>query len=233
LPPIHALVAELARRRAGSAVFVIGLTGSVAVGKTTLAQALHRALPGAEVVSTDGFLRPNAALEADGLAMRKGFPESYDVPALHAALTDVRRGPAVFRGYSHHTYDVDPSLARTLDRPGVLIVEGLCLGREAPLDALIYLDAEECHIETWFTDRLLALWRAGQNDPASFYARFAHFDEAGARAFAAAVWSGINRPNLIDHILPVREVADIVVRKGGDHGIVEVRARQSDRRIFP
>ena len=219
-------MAVLARRRQGSAVFVVGLTGAVAVGKSTLAATLKDALPGAQMVSTDGFLRPNAALDAAGLSMRKGFPESYDVDALHHALTSVRTGPTEFRGYSHHTYDVDPALARTLDRPPILIVEGLSLTRAAPLDALIYLDADEADIEAWFTARLLALWRAGQNDPASFYARFAHLDDAGARAFAAAVWAGINRPNLVENILPVRETADIVVRKGGDHAICTVSERE-------
>ena len=195
----------------------------MAVGKSTLAASLKDALPGAQVVSTDGFLRPNADLDATGLSMRKGFPESYDVAALHVALTAVRAGPAEFRGYSHTTYDVDPALARTLDRPPVLIVEGLSLTRAAPLDALIYLDADEADIEAWFTARLLGLLDAGRDDPASFYARFAHFDAAASRAFAASVWANINRPNLIEHILPVRGTADLVARKGADHSIVEIR----------
>ena len=223
------LIAALTRRRRDRAVFVVGLTGAVAVGKSTLAAALKDALPDAHVVSTDGFLRPNAELDAAGLSLRKGFPESYDVGALHGALRAVRAGPAEFRGYSHHAYDVDPALARTLDRPGVLIIEGLSLHRAAPLDALIYLDADEADIEAWFTARLLGLWRAGRSDPASFYARFAHLDESGAQAFAAAVWSGINRPNLVENILPVRETADIVVRKGADHAIVGVDERTSGR----
>lgn len=220
---IRDLTTALDRRRGNAAVFVVGLTGAVAVGKSTLAAAVSEAFCDAQVVSTDGFLRPNVELDAAGLAMRKGFPESYDVDALHGALRAVRTGPAVFRGYSHHVYDVDPALVRTLDRPPVLIVEGLCLTRATPLDALIYLDADEVDIEAWFTARLLTLWRAGRDDPASFYARFAHLDEPGANAFAAAVWAQINRPNLIDHILPVRETADIVVRKARDHAISGVQ----------
>jgi type I pantothenate kinase len=219
------LVARLEAARQDRGVFVVGLTGSVAVGKTTLAQTLQAEFQGAQIVSTDGFLRPNVDLDAAGLAMRKGFPESYDVAALHGALTAVRAGPAVFRGYSHTTYDVDPALARTLDRPPVLIVEGLSLTRATPLDTLIYLDADDADIEAWFTARLLGLLNAGRDDPASFYARFAHFDAAASRAFAASVWANINRPNLIEHILPVRETADIVVRKGGDHRILDVRDR--------
>ena len=229
MPDVADLALELDRFRGGRDVFVVGLTGAVAVGKSTLAAALHetllappRALAGAEIVSTDGFLRSNADLEAAGLALRKGFPESYEIGALHTALHHVRAGPTVFPGYSHHTYDVDPALARTIDRPAALVVEGLCLTRATPVDALIYLDADEADIETWFTDRLIGLWRAGRDDPAPFYARFAHLDDAGVRQFAAAVWAGINRPNLHDHILPVREAADIVVRKGSDHAISEV-----------
>jgi len=223
MPSIADLADRLEARRQGREVFVVGLTGAVAVGKSTLAESLAKTLGGpdaaVEIVSTDGFLRPNAELDALGLSMRKGFPESYDTAALAQALNHVRRGPARFPGYSHHTYDIDPVLARAIDGPAVLIVEGLCLTRATPLDALIYLDAEEADIEGWFTRRLVGLWRAGLTDPASFYARFAHLDEDGARALAAAVWAGINRPNLIENILPVRGVADIVVCKASDHAI--------------
>ena len=230
MPEIVDLALEFDRFRGRRKVFIVGLTGAVAVGKSTLAAALRetllaaaRPLTNVEIVSTDGFLRSNANLEAAGLALRKGFPESYDIGALRDALTRVRAGPTAFPGYSHHTYDVDPALARTLDRPAALIIEGLCLTRATPVDALIYLDADEADIETWFTDRLIGLWRAGLDDPASFYARFAHLDDAGVRQFAAEVWAGINRPNLHDHILPVRETADIIVRKAADHAISEIR----------
>ncbi len=231
MPGLMDIAAALDRFRAGRAVFVVGLTGAVAVGKSTLAAALRetlaaapRAMDGVEIVSTDGFLRTNADLEAAGLSLRKGFPESYDAAALVQALKSVRAGPTVFPGYSHRTYDIDPALARTLDRPTALIVEGLGLTRAAPLDALIYLDADEGDIERWFVERMMGLWRAGRDDPASFYARFAHLDEPGLRDFAAAVWARINGPNLQEHILPVRDEADIVVRKGADHSIRDVRA---------
>ena len=230
MPEIADLAVALDRFRGGRDVFVVALTGAVAVGKSTLAEALRATLrapphawPSVEIVSTDGFLRSNVDLEAAGLSLRKGFPESYEIGALHAALTEVRARPTVFPGYSHHTYDVDAALARTLDRPAALIIEGLCLTRAAPVDALIYIDADEADIETWFTDRLIGLWRVGRDDPASFYARFADLDDAGVRQFAAAVWAGINGPNLHDHIQPVRETADIVVRKGSDHAIREIR----------
>ena len=170
-----------------------------------------------EVVSTDGFLFPNAALEGRGLLNRKGFPETYDAEALRAALAGIRVGPADIPAYSHTRYDVDPDLTRRLDPPGVLIVEGLGLQDGASalgLDALIYLDADETDIEAWFEQRFIDLWRAAERDPASFYARFRHLSEVETRAVAGQVWRAINLPNLREHIVRGRDVADIVVRKG-------------------
>jgi type I pantothenate kinase len=167
-------------------------------------------------------------LEARGLTLKKGFPESYDAAALRAALTAIRAGPADFPGYSHVIYDIDPSLTRRLAPPDVLIVEGLGLHEGAAavgLDALVYLDADEADIEAWFTERLIGLWRAAEHDPTSFYARFRHLDEAGARAFAGQVWAGINLPNLREHVVAGRNVADIVVRKGADHEILSAVER--------
>jgi len=223
----------LAARRAGPAPFLLGVTGAVAVGKSTFAAQLQAALSPArvEIVGADGFLLPNAALEARGLLNRKGFPESYDAGALRAALAAIRSGPADFPAYSHVIYDVDPALARRIAPPDVLIVEGLGLERGAAaagLDALIYLDADEAHVEAWFTDRFLMLWRAAETDPASFYRRFRQLDEAGARAVAGEVWRAINLPNLREHISAARTLADLVVRKGPAHEILEVTARGAD-----
>jgi type I pantothenate kinase len=204
----------------------------VAAGKSTLAAELAQALGAdglaVEIVATDGFLMDNAALEARGILNRKGFPESYDVDALRAALAAIRGGPAEFPGYSHVLYDVDPALSRRLAPPDVLIVEGLALHEGAAalgLDLLIYLDAEEADLEGWFTERLIGLWRAAEHDPASFYARFRHMTEPEARAFAAQVWKMINLPNLREHIAGGRDLADVVVRKGADHEILEVISR--------
>jgi type I pantothenate kinase len=213
---------------------LIGVTGAVAVGKSTFARELAAAFasqpaaPSVEVIATDGFLFPNAVLESRGLLNRKGFPETYDDEALRGTLAALRGGPTQIPAYSHVIYDVDPLLARRLEPPDVLIVEGLGLQRGAPslgLDALVYLDADEAHIETWFEARFIDLWRAAETDPTSFYARFRHMDEAGTRALAGQVWRMINLPNLREHIVLGRALADIVVRKGADHAIMSVDGR--------
>ncbi|HEV2365478.1 MAG TPA: hypothetical protein VGS12_14910 [Caulobacteraceae bacterium] len=208
--------------------FVVGVTGAVAVGKSTFAAGFRDWLVGAamrtELVCTDGFLIDNAELDRRGLALRKGFPETYDAAALASALTGIRRGPTVFPGYSHLTYDIDPALGRRIEPPQVLIIEGLGLNgtrAAAPplIDALVYLHADEAALEAWFVDRFVDFWRAGANDPSSFYARFAPFSEAEARGFATQVWRGINLPNLRQHISLARAEADIVIEKAADHVI--------------
>lgn len=217
----------LRAHRPAARPYVVAITGSVAAGKSVFAGELAADMaawpehPGVEIVCTDGFLMGNAALEALGLAQRKGFPESYDTAGLQAALAAIRRGPARFPAYSHVTYDIDPALARTLDPPDVLIVEGLGLAIDhGPLiDTLIYLDADEADLEAWFTERFIGLWTAAEHDPTSFYARFRNLDEAGARGFAKMVWEAINLPNLREHIVAARDLADIVIRKGPGHAI--------------
>jgi type I pantothenate kinase len=207
--------------------FMIGITGSVSVGKSAFAAALADEIPGrVEIVSTDGFLLPNAVLDARGLTLRKGFPDSFDTDALSAALALARAGPVVFPGYSHITYEVDEALSRRIDSPGTLIIEGLGLApHRAAIDALIYLDAEEPDLEAWFVARFMRLWTAAEHDPTSFYVRFRGMDLAGAADFARSVWNEINLPNLRDHIASQRDDADLVVRKGPDHEIVEILQR--------
>jgi type I pantothenate kinase len=207
--------------------FIIAITGSVSVGKSAFATALAGALPDqVAIASTDGFLLPNDVLDRRGLTLRKGFPESFDSEALAVALARARQGPVVFPGYSHVTYDVDVGLGASIDRPGALIVEGLGLApHRGALDALIYLDADETDLETWFVARFMRLWAGAELDPTSYYARFRVMDRAGAEAFARSVWSGINLPNLREHVAPQREHADLVVRKGPDHEIVEILQR--------
>jgi len=172
-------------------------------------------------------------LDMRGLTARKGFPESYDAAALRQALNQVRDGPAAFPGYSHVTYDVDPALLRRIDRPDVLIIEGLSLDLDRQstgqgprlVDCLIYLDADEADIEQWFVGRFLGLWAAAEHDPASFYARFRGLDRDQTAALARTVWNQVNLPNLREHIAKARDVADIVVRKRLDHAIEAVDPR--------
>lgn len=226
-------VAErLAARRPPEGTYVVGVTGAVAAGKSVFAQALadRLARDGArvELVCTDGFLLPNARLAELELTNQKGFPPSYDHAALRAALEGVRRAPTVFPGYSHVTYDVDPALARTLDPPEVLVIEGLNLvPTHGPslIDTLVYLDADEAHLQAWFTGRFMGLWEAAEHDPASFYARFRGMSRPEAEGLAAMVWEKINLKNLRDHIAPARDLADLVVRKGPEHEILGVEAR--------
>lgn len=227
------LALVVAGHRQPGRTLLVGITGSVAVGKTTLAAQLAAALPGTvELVGTDGFLRRNADLDAAGLAMRKGFPETYDREALAATLAALRQGPALVPGYSHALYDVDPALTRSV-AGDVVIVEGLGLAPtdaqphvHEGLDLLLYIDAEPADIEAWYVARFMGLWAAAADDPASFYRRFRDLDEAGASDFARHIWATINRPNLEHHIIRARDVADIVVKKALDHSLHLVTSRK-------
>ncbi len=222
------LTGKIRSLRPDGSTFIIGITGSVAAGKSTFATALATVLrrperSAVEVAATDGFLLPNAVLDERGLTLRKGFPESFDVEAMAAALSSVRKGCVTFPGYSHVTYDIDPGLGRSIDQPDILIVEGLGLGPHRSLvDAFIYLDADEAHLEAWFVKRFMGLWEAAQSDPGSFYARFRNLDRPAAVEFARSVWTAINLPNLREHIAPQRALADFVVRKGHDHEIAGI-----------
>lgn len=230
---IENVAAAVAARARPGEPLIVGVTGSVAVGKTTFCTALVERLSPAlatETVSTDGFLKPNARLEPLGLLMRKGFPETYDVDLFVETLGQVRTGRAAIPGHSHVIYDIDPALTRIVERPDVLLVEGLGLsgfpdGRSPAdhLDLLIYLDAEEADLETWFVRRFMGFWRAAETDPTSFYVRFRSMDEPQAETFARSVWTGVNLPNLREHIIHARDAADIVLRKDAGHALTAVR----------
>ena len=214
---------------------VIGIGGSVAVGKSTFAAGLCNAIrswPGQpEVVSiaTDGFLFPNAVLAERNISLRKGYPESYDVSAMRDALVRVKAGERVaLPRYSHVTYDVDPHDPLVVEKPDVLILDGLHLaqieetGEARLIDVLIYLDADECVIERWFTARLIPLMLAGRDDPGSFYYRFRDWNDAQRADFAKRVWEGINLPNLREHIVRDRDAADHVVSLADDHSATAI-----------
>lgn len=226
---IEEVAARVAEIKSGRPEQVVAVTGSVASGKSTFATHLEQSLEPAhkvDTVSTDGFLFTTAYLREKGLFERKGFPESYDRDALHAAIRSVRERPTDFPGYSHVTFDPDPALTRTIEDPDILILEGVgFLPREsdppAPHepDLMIYLDAELAHIEGWYVERFVRLWRAAKTNPSSFYAQLLHMDEDQLIQFAKKVWAGINLPNLENHILPLRDHADLVVKKDASHAV--------------
>ena len=224
--------------------FVVGVAGSVAVGKSTIARLLRELVsrwpgtPRVELVTTDGFLYPNAELERRGLMDRKGFPESYDRRALVEFLTAVKSGEPEVRApyYSHMRYDIVPDAHTTVRRPDVVIVEGLNVLQPPPtpndiavselFDFSIYVDAEPAHIQQWYTDRFLALRDAAFSNPNSFFQVFADISDDEAIARAAYFWNEINLPNLIENVLPTRHRASLVLRKGPSHAVQSVLLRK-------
>jgi len=227
------------------APFIIGLGGSVAVGKSTTARVLQALLarwpdhPNVELVTTDGFLRPNAVLEARGIMDRKGFPESYDVRRLMQFLEEVKRAEREVRApvYSHVVYDIVDGEEQVLREPDIVILEGLNVlqtGVSAGADARfvsdwfdfsVYVDAEEADIEQWYVDRFFALRETAFSDETSFFRHFASFPDDELQTTARSIWASINRPNLRENILPSRMRADLVLEKAADHGVRRVRLR--------
>lgn len=211
------------RATAGTPPLLVGITGSVAVGKSTTAALLAERLAPIDValVSTDGFLLPNAELEARGIMHRKGFPDSYDVARLVRFLDDLRSGAEVVEApvYSHEAYDVLPGEVQVLRRPDLVLLDGvnvLATPEVAErLDLAVYVDASEEDIRTWYLDRFAVL-RAPL---------FPLLGEAELLDVARSIWDEVNHRNLVDHILPTRDQADVVVRKGADHEVVEVLVR--------
>ncbi len=223
--------------------FVIGVAGSVAVGKSTVARLLKELLsrwpdtPSVELVTTDGFLLPNAELARRGLMERKGFPESYDRRALLRFVSEVKSGVDEVHApvYSHLVYDVVPEEHVVVRRPDVLIVEGLNVlqpptsGRLAVSDLFdftIYVDARTADIENWYVQRFLRLQRGAFADPSSYFHRYASLSEEEAVARARGIWDAINGPNLEANILPTRARASLVLRKGPDHTVSTVLLRK-------
>ncbi len=223
--------------------YIIGVAGSVAVGKSTFSRVLQAILsqwpdhPKVELVTTDGFLYPTRVLEQRGLMQRKGFPESYDLRRMIAFLGAVKSGQKEVGApvYSHVTYDTLPDREQLIRRPDILIFEGLNVLQASTGAALlasdffdfsVYIDADEPHIEGWFIERFLNLQRTAFQTPDSYFHRYKDLPESEAVAFARQVWHDINVVNLKSNILPTRERARIVLRKGAQHRVEEIWLRR-------
>ncbi|WP_167477749.1 type I pantothenate kinase [Nocardia arthritidis] len=221
--------------------FVIGVAGSVAVGKSTTARVLQALLarwdhhPRVDLVTTDGFLYPTAELTRRGIMQRKGFPESYDRRKLLRFVTEVKSGaPEVCAPvYSHISYDIVPDKQHCVRQPDILIVEGLNVLQTGPrlmvsdlFDFSIYVDARIEDIENWYVQRFLALRATAFADPAAHFHDYSLFTDDQATAEARKIWNNINRPNLVENILPTRPRATLVLRKDADHSINRIRLRK-------
>jgi type I pantothenate kinase len=228
--------------------YIIGVAGSVAVGKSTTARVLKALLarwpstPRVDLLPTDGFLYPNAVLEREGLMQKKGFPESYDLPSLLRFLTDVKAGRRPVRApvYSHLVYDIMPNEWIEIDRPDILIVEGLNVlqtgrppkdGKAIPyvsdfFDFSIYLDADDETLLSWYVQRFLTLRGTAFADPKSYFHRYSKLTDDEAIKTATMIWTRINLLNLHENVLPTRQRADLILKKGENHLIDEVALRR-------
>jgi len=242
---LHKVSATFLGTIAPKVPYVIGIAGSVAVGKSTFARILQALLaqwpdhPKVDLITTDGFLYPNAELERRGLLDRKGFPESYDTSALVRFVGQVKAGvPEVGAPvYSHLHYDVLPDQQVVVRQPDILIVEGLNVlqtGSDGArpvfvsdfFDFSIYVDADEEHIERWYIERFRRLRDTAFRDPRSYFSRYATLTDSEADRTAAGIWTQINGRNLVENILPTRTRADLILGKGPDHAVQRVWLRK-------
>lgn len=228
--------------------YIIGIAGSVAGGKSTTARVLQALLarwsprPKVDLVTTDGFLYPNAALERLGLIQKKGFPASYDLPLLLSFLSDIKSGRRGVRApvYSHLSWDIVPNQWQEVDQPDILIVEGVNVLQTGRLprdgkaiavvsdffDFSVYIDADEPVLREWYVRRWLTLRDTAFKDPKSYFRRYALLSDEEAIATATAIWERTNLANLEENILPTRPRATLILKKGADHVIESVALRR-------
>jgi len=245
---LHTVTATFLDHDAAQVPYVIGIAGSVAVGKSTTARLLQVMLsdwpshPNVELITTDGFLYPNSVLEQRSLMKRKGFPESYDQRRIVRFMADVKSGAQEVSApvYSHLTYDIVPNALQVIQRPDILIVEGLNVLQTGDgyarkqhrhfvsdyFDFTVYVDAEEVDIEQWYIERFLTLRETAFRDPSSYFTRYSSLSTPEAVVVARAIWQEINGLNLHKNILPTRERAQLILRKNKDHTIQEVKLRK-------
>ncbi len=245
---LHSASSKFLHQAEAKMPFIIGIAGSVAVGKSTSARVLRELLarwpahPRVDLVPTDGFLWPNAELNRRGILHRKGFPESFDQTRLLQFVADVKAGRSNVEApvYSHNSYDIVPGETIVVDRPDILIVEGLNVLQPAKLpkdgeavpfvsdffDFSIYIDAEPSVIEQWYVTRFLRLWRTAFRDKDAYFYRYSKLTQEQAIAQALRLWRSINLVNLKENILPTRQRADLILTKGTAHKVDRIALRK-------
>ena len=245
---LHKLTSKFLGQKDAKVPFIIGIGGSVAVGKSTIARVLRELLarwpnhPRVDLLSTDGFLHPNMILEGRGIMNKKGFPQSFDVKRLLGFLEDVKAGKSQVEApvYSHFHYDIVPSQKITVNQPDILIVEGLNVLQPASLpkdgkaipfvsdffDFSIYIDAKEELIRKWYVDRFLQLRDTAFLDPDAYFHRYSKLTDPEALETATNIWNEINLPNLKKNILPTRQRAFLILTKGPEHKVTSVSLRK-------